>query len=124
MMSIDNFIQQLILLGLADSFLIAMEKHYLKLIEIYSLIGDIEEENVNKIDCEIDEENDILTVILDLKEREDNISEGYLSDEFNVQIINNANILTISVANNYRNEDDIYESRFARHRKANSGKWS
>lgn len=123
MMSIDNFIQQLILLGLADSFLIAVEKHYLKLIEIYTLIRNIEEDNIENICCDIDEENDVLTVILKLKEKEE-ISEGYLNDEFNVQIINNANIITISVANNYRNEDDIYENRFARHKKVNSGKWS
>lgn len=124
MISIDNFIQQLILSGLADSFLTIMEKHYLKVVEAYNIIEEIEDSEVIKhMDYQIDEENDMLSITLHLTESV-NIREGYNTDEFNVQIINSVDSITINVSNNYRSEDDIYESRFARHKKVDNSKWS
>lgn len=123
MISIDNFIQQLILSGLADSFLTIIKKHYLKVVEVYNIIEDIEEEAIKNMEYEINEEIDMLSITLQLT-KNINIREGYNTDEFNVQIINNVDSITINVSNNYRSEDDIYESRFARHKKANNSKWS
>lgn len=123
MSSIDNFIQQLILSGLADSFLSIIEKHYLKVVEVYNIVEDIEEDVVKNMECDIDEESDTLSITINLT-KEIEVQEGYNTDELNVQIINNVDSITINVSNNYRNEDDIYESRFARHKKTNSDKWS
>lgn len=123
MSSIDNFIQQLILSGLADSFLSIIDKHYLKVVEVYNIVEDIEEDIIKDMSCNVDAENDTMSVVVNLTRRVE-VQEGYNTDELNVQIINNVNSITINVSNNYRNEDDIYESRFARHKKTNNSKWS
>ena len=41
MMSIDKFINQLIQLGLAESFLEVINKHYLKVTKLYSIISKV-----------------------------------------------------------------------------------
>ena len=48
MMPIDKFINQLIQSGLADSFSEVIDKHYLKVVEIYSILMVIGEENVKR----------------------------------------------------------------------------
>ena len=48
MMPIDKFINQLIQLGLADSFLEVINSHYLKVIEVYNIISFIDEDNIEK----------------------------------------------------------------------------
>ena len=123
MMPIDIFINQLIQLGLADSFLYVIEKHYLKVSEIYSLISDIDTNNIKDINCFTDENSDSITVILELYNPIGDIVSSS-SNELTVQTNNEDNIVTITVTNNYESEDDIYEIRFNGHAKNYTHKWS
>lgn len=123
MMPIDIFINQLIQLGLADSFLDVIEKHYLKVSEIYSLISDIDTNNIKNISCFTDENNDSITVILELYNPIDDIVSSS-SNELTVQTNNEDNIVTITVTNNYESEEDIYEIRFNGYAKSYNHKWS
>ena len=123
MMPIDIFINQLIQLGLADSFLDVIEKHYLKVSEIYNLISDIDTNNIKDINCFTDENSDSITVILELYNPIDDIVSSS-SNELTVQTNNEDNIVTITVTNNYESEDDIYEIRFNGHAKNYTHKWS
>ena len=123
MMPIDNFINQLIQLGLADSFLDVIDKHYLKITKIYNVIIEIDESNVKYIDLIQDDENDSITVILELFEPVENLINN--SDkEISVQINNAENIVEISVINNYESEEEIYENRFNGRRTPYTHKWS
>lgn len=123
MMPIDNFINQLIQLGLADSFLDVIDKHYLKITKIYNVIIEIDENNVKHIDLIQDDENDSITVILELFEPVENLINN--SDkEISVQINNAENIIEISVTNNYESEEEIYENRFNGRRTPYTHKWS
>ena len=123
MMPIDNFINQLIQLGLADSFLDVIDKHYLKITKIYNVIIEIDESNVKYIDLIQDDENDSITVVLELFEPVENLINN--SDkEISVQINNAENIVEISVTNNYESEEEIYENRFNGRRTPYTHKWS
>ena len=124
MMSIDNFIHQLIHLGLADSFLDVINKHYLKIMEIYNIIYFIDENNIRDIYLNNDDYKDgfRVTIILYNPVEIDNGIE--YSEEFSIQIINNGNSIEITVINNYESEEEIYEARFSEHGNLNQGKWS
>ena len=123
MMPIDKFINQLIQLGLADSFLDVINKHYLKITRIYNSIIEINEENVRSIDLLQDPENDSITVILELIEPVEDLVIS--SDkELSVQINNAENIIEITVTNNYESEEEIYENRFNGRRTPYTHKWS
>ena len=123
MMPIDKFINQLIQLGLADSFLDVIDKHYLKITRIYNSIIEISEDNIKSIDLLQDIENDSITVILELIEP---IEDLVISSdkELSVQINNVRNIIEITVTNNYESEEEIYENRFNGRRTPYTHKWS
>ena len=123
MMPIDSFINQLIQLGLADSFLDVIDKHYLKITKIYNVILEIDENNINSIDLIQDEFNDSLTVIIDLIEPVGDLINNSDS-EISVQINNAENRIEISVTNNYESEEEIYENRFNGRRTPYTHKWS
>ena len=123
MMPIDKFINQLIQLGLADSFLDVIDNHYLKITRIYNTILEISEEIVSNIDLIQDLENDSITVILELSEP---VNDLVISSdkELSVQINNNGNVVEITVTNNYESEEEIYENRFNGRRTPYTHKWS
>lgn len=123
MMPIDKFINQLIQLGLADSFLDVIDNHYLKITKIYNSILNIPEDNIINIDLVYDSDSDSLTVILELSEP---VSELVISgdNELSVQLNNNGNSIEITVTNNYESEEDIYENRFNGRRTPYTHKWS
>lgn len=123
MMPIDKFINQLIQLGLADSFLDVIDNHYLKITKIYNSILNIPEDNIINIDLVYNSDNDSLTVILELSEP---VSELVISEdnELSVQLNNNGNSIEITVTNNYESEEDIYENRFNGRRTPYTHKWS
>ena len=123
MIPIDIFINQLIQLGLADSFLEVIEKHYLKVTRIYDIISGVNEDNVKEINLLQDNSSDSITVIIELFEPVDDMIVS--SDkELSVQINNNGNVVEITVTNNYESEEDIYESRFNGRRTPYTHKWS
>lgn len=123
MMPIDKFINQLIRLGLADSFLDVIDNHYLKITRIYNAILEISEDNVLDIDLIQDLENDSITVIIELIEP---VNDLVISSdkELSVQINNNGNVVEITVTNNYESEEEIYENRFNGRRTPYTHKWS
>ena len=123
MMPIDKFINQLIQLGLADSFLDVIEHHYLKVTKIYNSILEINEDNIISINLIHDAENDSITITLELVEAVDNL---FISDdkELTVSLINNGNTVEITVTNNYESEDEVYENRFNGRRTPYTHKWS
>ena len=123
MMPIDKFINQLIQLGLADSFLDVIDNHYLKITRIYNTILEISEDIVSNIDLIQDLENDSITVILELSEP---VNDLVISSdkELSVQINNNGNVVEITVTNNYESEEEIYENRFNGRRTPYTHKWS
>ena len=123
MMPIDNFINQLIQLGLAESFLDIIDKHYLKITKIYNIIIDMDENNIKRMNLIQDIDNDSITIILELNEPVSNLINN--SDkEISVQIINDGNTVEISVTNNYESEEEIYENRFNGCRTPYTHKWS
>ena len=123
MMPIDTFINQLIQLGLAESFLDIIDKHYLKITKIYNIIIDMDENNIKYMNLIQDIDNDSITIILELNEPVDNLINN--SDkEISVQIINDGNTVEISVINNYESEEEIYENRFNGCRTPYTHKWS
>lgn len=123
MMPIDTFINQLIQLGLAESFLEVITKHYLKVTELYNLISIIDTNNVKDMSCSLNKHDDSITLIIYLYNP---INDLVISDnnELSVQIINNDNSVEITVSNNYESEEEIYETRFNGHAKSNYRKWS
>lgn len=123
MMPIDIFINQLIQLGLAESFLDVIEKHYLKVTEIYNLISDIDTNNIKDMECYSDDKNDSVTVVIYLYNPiEDIIASN--TDELTIQINNDETTVSITVTNNYESEEDVYEIRFNGHAKSYNHKWS
>jgi hypothetical protein len=123
MIPIDIFINQLIQLGLADSFLEVIEKHYLKVTKIYSIISGVNEDNIKEMKLLQDELNDSITIIIELFEPvEDLIASN--DSELSVSINNTNNIVEITVTNNFESEEDIYESRFNGRRTPYTPKWS
>lgn len=111
MMPIDNFINQLIRLGLADSFLNIIDNHYLKITKIYEAIFEIHEDNIQDMELFYNDENDSITLIIHLFEP---VNDLVISSdkELTGNIVNNRNNIEITVTNNYESEDDIYENRF------------
>ena len=111
MMPIDNFINQLIRLGLADSFLNIIDNHYLKITKMYEAIFEIHEDNIQDMELFYNDENDSITLIIHLFEP---VNDLVISSdkELTGNIVNNGNNIEITVTNNYESEDDIYENRF------------
>ena len=111
MMPIDEFINQLIRLGLADSFLNIIDNHYLKITKIYEAIFEIHEDNIQDMELFYNDENDSITLIIHLFEP---VNDLVISSdkELTGNIVNNGNNIEITVTNNYESEDDIYENRF------------
>lgn len=123
MIPIDIFINQLIQLGLADSFLEVIEKHYLKVTKIYSIISGVNEDNIKEMKLLQDELNDSITIIIELFEPVEELIASNDS-ELSVSINNTNNIVEITVTNNFESEEDIYESRFNGRRTPYTPKWS
>lgn len=123
MLPIDLFIDQLIQLGLAESFLEIITKHYLKVTEIYNIISSIDTNNVKSIDGYLGEDSDSMTIILCLYNPIDDIIVGDIND-FTVQTNNNGNTVEITVTNNYESEEELYEIRLNGRRKSYNHKWS
>lgn len=123
MMPIDLFINQLIHLGLADSFLEVVEKHYLKVSTIYNTISLIDEENVKEINMIYGDDIDTITVIIELYTPVD-LSISNNNEELTVQLNNEGTTVEITVTNIYESEDEIYESRFNGRRTPYTHKWS
>ena len=123
MMPIDLLINQLIHLGLADSFLEVVEKHYLKVSTIYNTISLIDEENVKEINMVYGDDIDTITVIIDLYTPVD-LSISNNNEELTVQLNNEGTTVEITVTNIYESEDEIYESRFNGRRTPYTHKWS
>ena len=124
MMPIDKFINQLIQLGLADSFLDVINSHYLKVIEVYNIISFIDEDNIADILCSTDDNIDLLKVLLLLIEPVELENRTEKSNEFVVDIINNGCSIEITVINNFESEEAIYENRFNGRGTPYTHKWS
>lgn len=123
MMPIDMFINQLIQLGLADSFLDVINNHYLKVTEIYNLLSVIDTNNIRDIECYVGEEIDSITVIVHLYNPiEDIIVRN--NNDLTVQINNVGNTVEITATNNYESEEELYETRFNGRKQSYTPKWS
>ena len=123
MMPIDMFINQLIQLGLADSFLDVINNHYLKVTEVYNLLSVIETNNIKDIECYVGEDADSITVIVHLYNPVEDIIVGNNND-LTVQINNVENTVEITVTNNYESEEELYETRFNGRKQSYTPKWS
>lgn len=123
MLPIDLFIDQLIQLGLAESFLEIVTKHYLKVTEIYNIISCIDSNNVKNIDGYLGEDSDSMTIILYLYNPIDDVVVGNIND-FTVQTNNNGNTVEITITNNYESEEELYEIRLNGCKKCYNHKWS
>ena len=123
MMPIDMFINQLIQLGLADSFLDVINNHYLKVTEVYNLLSVIETNNIKDIECYVGEDADSITVIVHLYNPVEDIIVGNNND-LTVQINNTENTVEITVTNNYESEEELYETRFNGRKQSYTPKWS
>lgn len=122
MISLDNFITQLIHSGLAESFLNVVKEHYLKVNIIYDIICGIETEAIDDMSCQLGKDDSLtVTVILNRNVTDELCS--YNSD-FDVQIVNCGNSVSVTVSNKLGNESDIYEARLAGCKKTNNNKWS
>lgn len=123
MMPIDMFINQLIQLGLADSFLDVINNHYLKVTEIYNLLSVIDTNNIRDIECYVGEEVDSITVIVHLYNPIEDIIVRNIND-LTVQINNVGNTVEITATNNYESEEELYETRFNGRKQSYTPKWS
>lgn len=123
MMPIDMFINQLIQLGLADSFLDVINDHYLKITEIYNLLSVIDTNNIKDIECMKSEDCDSITVIVHLYNPIEDIIVGNIND-LTVQINNVGNTVEITATNNYESEEELYETRFNGRKQSYTPKWS
>ena len=123
MMPIDMFINQLIQLGLADSFLDVINNHYLKVTEIYNLLSVIDTNNIKDIACFVGEDVDSITVVVHLYNPVEDIIVGNNND-LTVQINNVENTVEITVTNNYESEEELYETRFNGRKQSYTPKWS
>lgn len=124
MMPIDTFIHQLIRLGLADSFLEIIQKHYLKVTEIYNLLMFIDENNIRDMYITTNNCNDGFTLLIEIYNPVDLNEGSYQSNDFSIQIINKSNMIELTIVNNYESEDEVYEIRLSEHGKVDSRKWS
>ena len=124
MMPIDMFINQLIQLGLADSFLDVINNHYLKITEIYYLISGIDTNNVKDIECMVHDGVDAVTVTVYLYNPLDEVIVGHECHDLTVQINNTENTVEITVTNNYESEEELYETRFNGRKQSYTPKWS
>lgn len=123
MMPIDMFINQLIQLGLADSFLDVINDHYIKITEIYNLLSCIDTNNIKDIDCIKSEECDSITVTVYLYNPIEDIIVGNV-DDLTIQINNVGNTVEITATNNYESEEELYETRFNGRKQSYTPKWS
>lgn len=123
MMPIDMFINQLIQLGLADSFLDVINDHYIKITEIYNLLSCIDTNNIKDIDCIKSEEYDSITVTVYLYNPIEDIIVGNV-DDLTIQINNVGNTVEITATNNYESEEELYETRFNGRKQSYTPKWS
>lgn len=123
MMPIDMFINQLIQLGLADSFLDVINNHYLKVTEIYNLLSVIDTNNIKDIECFVGEDVDSITVVVHLYNPVEDIIVGNTND-LTVQINNVGNTVEITATNNYESEEELYETRFNGRKQSYTPKWS
>lgn len=123
MMPIDMFINQLIQLGLADSFLDVINNHYLKVTEIYNLLSVIDTNNIKDIECLVGEDVDSITVVVHLYNPVEDIIVGNIND-LTVQINNVGNTVEITATNNYESEEELYETRFNGRKQSYTPKWS
>jgi hypothetical protein len=124
MMPIDRFINQLIQLGLADSFLDIINNHYLKVVEVYNIISFIDEDNIADILCSTDDNVDLLKVLVLLVNPVELDNRNENSNEFSIDIINNGCSIEITVINNFESEEAIYENRFNGRGTPYTHKWS
>ena len=124
MIPIDNFINQLIQLGLADSFLDVINNHYLKITEIYNILMCVDTNNIKDISCYKSEDIDSVSVTVFLYNPIEDIATDQYSDDLVVQIINNGDSIEITVVNTYESEEELYETRFNGHKAFYTPKWS
>ena len=124
MMPIDMFINQLIQLGLADSFLDVITNHYLKVSELYNLFSIIDTNNIKDIECYKSDEVDSITVVMHLYNPIEQLPASQYSEELTVQIINTGNTIEITVVNSYESEEELYETRFNGRKQSYTPKWS
>lgn len=127
-MGIDMFINQLIQSGLADySCLDLISDHYLKILEVYEIIQNMNISGDITYNAKLDKLNDILTVDLILDNEYEGDIDSLINSEsyFEITIYKNSNIVSIEVYNDkYESEVELYETRFARHEETNNSQWS
>jgi len=127
-MGIDMFINQLIQSGLADySCLDLISDHYLKIIEVYEIIQNMNISGDIKYNAQLDKRNDILTVDLILDNEYNGDIDSLINSEsyFEVTISKNNNIISIEIYNDkYESEVELYETRFARYKETDNSQWS
>ncbi len=127
-MGIDMFINQLIQSGLADySCLDLISDHYLKILEVYEIIQNMNISGDITYNAKLDKLNDILTVDLILDNEYEGDIDSLINSEsyFEITIYKNSNIVSIEVYNDkYESEVELYETRFARHKETNNSQWS
>ena len=127
-MGIDMFINQLIQSGLADySCLDLISDHYLKILEVYEIIQNMNISGDITYNAKLDKLNDILTVDLILDNEYEGDIDSLINSEsyFEITIYKNNNIISIEVYNDkYESEVELYETRFARHKETNNSQWS
>ena len=127
-MGIDMFINQLIQSGLADySCLDLISDHYLKILEVYEIIQNMNISGDITYNAKLDKLNDILTVDLILDNEYEGDIDSLINSEsyFEITIDKNINTISIEVYNDkYESEVELYETRFARHKETNNSQWS
>lgn len=127
-MGIDMFINQLIQSGLADySCLDLISDHYLKILEVYEIIQNMNISGDITYNAKLDKLNDILTVDLILDNEYEGDIDSLINSEsyFEITIYKNSNTVSIEVYNDkYESEVELYETRFARHKETNNSQWS
>lgn len=127
-MGIDIFINQLIQSGLADySCLDLISDHYLKIVEVYEIIQNMNISGDIKYNAQLDKRNDILTVDLILDNEYNGDIDSLINSEsyFEVTITKNNNIISIEVYNDkYESEVELYETRFAGYKETDNSQWS
>lgn len=127
-MGIDMFINQLIQSGLADySCLDLISDHYLKIIEVYEIIQNMNISGDITYNAQLDKRNDILTVDLILDNEYNGDIDSLINSEsyFEVTISKNNNIISIEIYNDkYESEVELYETRFARYKETDNSQWS
>lgn len=94
-----------------------LKNHYMKFKLIYKYMKHLDLSTVEKITC-IDNEEGLSIKIVYLDECGNNrIFEGITSMQFNIETVVSGNTVLLSIKNDGRNEEDIYEDRFNRRKK-------